>query len=44
MTTTLGPGDPFPGMTLNLAGGGSIELPSALMSNYSVILFYRGHW
>ena len=44
MTTTLGPGDLFPGMTLNLAGGGSIALPSDLKSRYSVILFYRGHW
>ena len=44
MTATLGPGDSFPGMSLNLVGGGTINLPEDLKSNYAVILFYRGHW
>ncbi len=44
MTTNLGPGDAFPAMRLDLAGGGAIELPSDLAASYSVILFYRGHW
>ncbi len=44
MTTNLGPGDAFPEMRLDLAGGGTIDLPSDLESSYSVILFYRGHW
>ncbi len=44
MTITLGPGDGFPEMSLNLAGGGTIDLPGDLKSTYSVILFYRGHW
>ena len=44
MTTTLGPGDTFPDMRLNLVGGGAIDLPGDLKSSYSVILFYRGHW
>ncbi len=44
MTTYLGPGDAFPEMRLDLVGGGAIDLPSGLDANYSVILFYRGHW
>jgi peroxiredoxin len=44
MTAILGPGDSFPAMSLNLAGGGTVDLPGDLKSNYSVILFYRGHW
>lgn len=44
MTTTLGPGDTFPAMRLDLVGGGSIDLPADLKTNYAVILFYRGHW
>ena len=44
MTEKLGPGDGFPKMSLALVGGGSIELPSALKTSYSVVLFYRGHW
>ena len=44
MTAILGPGDRFPDMTLALAGGGEIDLPGDLKSNYAVILFYRGHW
>jgi peroxiredoxin len=44
MTTTLEPGDSFPEMSLNLVGGGTIDLPGDLKSNYAVILFYRGHW
>ena len=44
MTTNLGPGEEFPAMRLDLAGGGAIDLPSDLKASYSVILFYRGHW
>ncbi len=44
MTMNLGPGDAFPEMRLDLVGGGTIDLPSSHESNYSVILFYRGHW
>ncbi len=44
MAEKLGAGDGFPGMTLSLVGGGSIELPTDLKTTYSVILFYRGHW
>ena len=44
MSKKLGIGDTFPNFTLNLAGGGTIELPSGLGSKYGVMLFYRGHW
>jgi peroxiredoxin len=44
MAEKLGPGDSFPDMTLNLVGGGSINLPADLKTTYTVIFFYRGHW
>ncbi len=44
MAEKLNTGDPFPGMTLDLAGGGRLELPGGLDARYKVILFYRGHW
>ena len=44
MIAKLTSGDSFPSMSLALAGGGSITLPSDLKTSYSVILFYRGHW
>lgn len=38
-------GDPFPRLTLDLAGGGgTLSLPDALEAGYNVVLFYRGHW
>lgn len=38
-------GDPFPGLTLDLAGGaGTLVLPDALGAGYNIVLFYRGHW
>lgn len=37
-------GDPFPRLTLDLAGGGTLSLPDALGAGYNVVLFYRGHW
>ena len=33
-----------PAMTIELAGGGSIDLPDGLGERYRAILFYRGHW
>jgi hypothetical protein len=42
MNVKLSNGDVFPGMTLNLTGGGSIELPSAPDDGYQIVLFYRG--
>jgi peroxiredoxin len=44
MAQKLDAGDSFPAMTLNLVGGGTLELPADLKSNYSIIIFYRGHW
>ena len=44
MARKLDAGDRFPDMTLALSGGGTVRLPDDLASDYSVILFYRGHW
>jgi peroxiredoxin len=40
----LHPGDKFPALTVALAGGGSLQLPDALESQFGVVLFYRGSW
>ena len=40
----LGIGATFPNLTLNLVGGGTLDLPSGLDAKYRIILFYRGHW
>ncbi len=34
----------FPNMTVNLIGGGVINLPADMDGKYNVVLFYRGHW
>jgi len=44
MAEKLNSGNPFPRITLNLVGGGTLELPDGLDARYKVILFYRGHW
>ena len=44
MADKLDTGDVFPDMALNLVGGATLNLPGGLKSNYSIILFYRGHW
>jgi len=44
MSEKLGIGDPFPGITLDVVGGGTLDLPAGLDTKYKVILFYRGHW
>ena len=44
MSEKLGSGAAFPKLTLNLVGGGTLDLPGGLDAKYSVILFYRGHW
>ncbi len=44
MAAKLNTGDIFPELSLDLVGGGSLELPGGLEGNYRVILFYRGHW
>ena len=37
-------GDDFPNLTLNLAGGGTLELPGDIDTRFAIVLFYRGHW
>ena len=44
MAEKLGIGATFPRLSLNLVGGGMLELPDGLDAAYRVILFYRGHW
>ena len=44
MYEKLGIGDAFPDITLNVVGGGTLDLPGDLDTKYKVILFYRGHW
>ena len=44
MADKLGIGDSFPGLSLDLVGGGSLSLPDGLDAKYKMILFYRGHW
>jgi peroxiredoxin len=44
MGNRLDKGDIFPDITLNLVGGGTLDLPSGLETADSVILFYRGYW
>lgn len=44
MSEKLGIGDTFPKVTINLADGGTLELPDGLDAKYRIVLFYRGHW
>ena len=44
MSEKLGIGDSFPDITLDVVGGGTLNLPADLDAKYKVILFYRGHW
>lgn len=44
MAGKLGIGDPFPKLSIDLVGGGTLDLPDGLDAKYRVILFYRGHW
>ena len=44
MSEKLGIGASFPQLTLNLVGGGALDLPDGLDAKYRVVLFYRGHW
>lgn len=40
----IGIGATFPAVSLNLVGGGPLDLPRGLDAKYKIILFYRGHW
>ena len=44
MADQLTPGSVFPDLTLNVAGGGQLSLPSDITTTYTIALFYRGHW
>jgi hypothetical protein len=44
MSNKLGIGDTLPSLTVDLVGGGKLDLPEGLDAKYRVILFYRGHW
>src|SRR4051794_6676186 len=40
----LSPGDEFPALTLQLAGGETLTVPDALAGHYGVVLVFRGAW
>ena len=40
----LNPGDPFPRLTMNVLGGGTLTLPDAFAGDFAAVLFYRGAW
>lgn len=44
MGAKLNSGDPFPRLSVKLADGGTLDLPSGLHGRYNIVLFYRGHW
>lgn len=44
MADKLGIGDQFPDITLNLVGGGTLNVPQGMDAKYRIVLFYRGHW
>ena len=44
MAEQLIPGSVFPDVSLNIAGGGQLSLPSDINTTYTIALFYRGHW
>ena len=37
-------GEPFPSLTIEAVGGGTIALPGDLAGSFGVILLYRGSW
>ncbi len=44
MAAKLNTGDTFPRMTLQLVGGGTLDLPDGIDAKYRIVYFYRGHW
>lgn len=44
MAKQLNVGDLFPRYDIGTAQGGSLHIPEDLSGEYSVVLFYRGHW
>lgn len=37
-------GDVFPDVTLSVAGGGTLTVPTDLEASLTILLFYRGYW
>ena len=44
MSEKLGSVAAFPGVTLNLVDGGTLDVPAGIDAKYKIVLFYRGHW
>lgn len=44
MADKLSLGGAFPALTLNVAGGGTLNVPGDIATPYAILLFYRGHW
>lgn len=40
----LNPGSELPAIRLTVTSGETISLPAELSADYTVLLFYRGHW
>ena len=40
----LNPGDPFPRLTIETAGGQPLTIPDAFAGDFAAVLFYRGAW
>lgn len=44
MKKKLDAGDEFPALTIEVAGGGFLNIPGDMDGKYRIIMFYRGHW
>ena len=44
MADKLHSGDSFPDLSLRIAGGDELSLPGDLETQFTIVLFYRGHW
>lgn len=44
MAEKLNAGDAFPGLTIDVVAGGTLDIPGGIDAKYRVVLFYRGHW
>ena len=44
MGEKLRAGDLLPKIALDLVGGGTLNLPDDLATDFGVLLLYRGHW
>ncbi len=44
MNKALNLGDTLPEISLKIAGGDDISVPSGIETPFLILLFYRGHW